>query len=63
MDLNKFIGYTKDEVLKILDKEEIKYSIVEFEDNKIFDTLLLVKYESKENGDVTLYFDRFRLNI
>ena len=63
MDLNKFIGYTKDEVLKILDKEEIKYSIVEFEDNKIFATLLLVKYESKENGDVTLYFDRFRLNI
>lgn len=63
MDLTGYIGYTKDEVLKILNENNLTYSIVEFEDNKFFDTLLLVKFEQRSNGEYVLYFDRFKLNL
>ena len=62
MDLNSLIGYPKDEVLKILDKENIKYKVVEFDENNFFDTELFVKVEYI-NNILTLYFDKFKLNI
>ena len=62
MDLNSLIGYPKEEVLKILDKQNLKYKVVEIQENKFFDTELFVKFEYI-NNILTLYFDKFKLNI
>lgn len=62
MELNNFIGFPKDEVLKMLDDNNIKYSIETFNENKKFDTELLSFYKETENGYI-LYFDKFLLNI
>lgn len=62
MDLNSLIGYPKEEVIKILKKENIKYEVVILEENKFFDTELFVKFEYI-NNILTLYFDKFKLNI
>jgi len=62
MDLNSLIGYPKEEVLKILDKQNLKYEVVNFNENNFFDTELFVKFEYI-NNILTLYFDKFKLNI
>ena len=62
MDLSSFIGYPKEEVLKALDENKIKYEVVEINENKFFDTELFVKFEYI-NNILTLYFDKFKLNI
>lgn len=60
--LDNLIGFPKDEVIKLLDEKNIKYSIVTFNENKKFDTELLAFYKETESGYI-LYFDKFLLNI
>jgi len=48
--------------LEILENEKIKYKVVEFNENEFFDTELFVKFEYI-NNILTLYFDKFKLNI
>ncbi len=62
MEFENLIGYPKDEVIKILDKEKVDYDIIEFNESKLFDTQLLVKFEYI-NNKLTLYFDKFKLNV
>jgi len=62
MDLNSLIGYPKEEVLNIVNKLNLKYKVVELDENKYFDTELFVKFEYI-NNILTLYFDKFKLNI
>lgn len=62
MNLNDYIGYPKNEVLEILDTENIKYKIVTIDENKFYDTELFVKF-AYINNILTLYFDKFKLNI
>jgi len=62
MELSDFIGYPKEEIIKILEDKKIPFEIVEFNNLKTYDTLLLVKFEVV-NGIYILYFDRFLLNI
>lgn len=62
MDLNSLIGYPKEEVLKSLDENKIKYEVVKINENKFYDTELFVKFEYI-NNILTLYFDKFKLNI
>ena len=62
MEFENLIGYPKDEVIKMLDKEKVDYDIIEFNESKLFDTQLLVKFEYI-NNKLTLYFDKFKLNV
>ena len=62
MNLNDYIGYPKDEVLNLLDSNKIEYNIVTIDENKFYDTELFVKFEYI-NNILTLYFDKFKLNI
>ena len=62
MEISDFIGYPKEEIIKILEDKKIPFEIVEFNNLKTYDTLLLVKFEVV-NGIYILYFDRFLLNI
>lgn len=62
MDLNSLIGYPKDEVLNFLKKQKIQFNIVDFNENKEYDTELFVKFEYI-NNILTVYFDKFKLNI
>ena len=60
MELSDFICYPKEEIIKILEDKKIPFEIVEFNNLKTYDTLLLVKFEVV-NGIYILYFDRFLL--
>ena len=62
MKIENFIGYPKNEVLKLLNEEKVEYDIVEFDENKFFDTQLLVKFEYI-NNKLILYFDKFKLEV
>lgn len=62
MDLNSLIGFPKEKVLQILEKENIKYNVVYICENKFYDTELFVKFEYINNIP-TLYFDKFKLDI
>ena len=62
MDLSSLIGYPKEEVLIALQKENITYNVIDMCENKFYDTELFVKFEYI-NNILTLYFDKFKLNI
>lgn len=62
MELSSLIGFPKDEVIEIIKKQNLKYKVIVLQDNKDFDTELFVKFEYI-NNILTLYFDRFKLNI
>ena len=62
MDLSAYIGYLKSDVLKIVEKENLEYKIVDLHEKVKFDTELFVKFENIDNI-LTLYFDGFILNI
>lgn len=62
MQLEDYIGYPKNELLKMLDAEKISYEIVDFNENKDFDTELFVKFEYI-NSKLIIYFDKFKFNI
>ena len=62
MKIENFIGYPKNEVLKLLNEEKVEYDIVEFDENKFFVTQLLVKFEYI-NNKLILYFDKFKLEV
>ena len=62
MELSSLIGFPKDEVIEIVKKQNIKYNVIDLDDNKNFDTELFVKFEYI-NNILTLYFDKFKLHI
>ena len=62
MDLNDYIGYLKEDVINLLNQQNIEYKIVTIDENKFYDTELFVKFEYI-NNILTLYFDKFKLNI
>lgn len=62
MNLKDYIGYLKEDVIKLLDSQNIEYKIVTIDENKFYDTELFVKFEYI-NNILTIYFDKFKLNI
>ncbi len=62
MNIENLIGFPKDVVIESLKKQNVKFEIVTFDENKNFDTLLLTKFENKEDK-IILFFDKFRLEI
>ncbi len=62
MDLNTLIGFPKEKVLEIINKQNLKYNIIDFNENSNYDTELFVKFEYI-NNILTLYFDKFKLHI
>lgn len=62
MNLNELIGFPKNEVLNLLNKEKIEFEVIDLNENKFYDTELFVKFEYI-NNILTLYFDKFKLNI
>ncbi|MBE5745841.1 MAG: hypothetical protein E7359_00940 [Clostridiales bacterium] len=62
MDLNSYIGCLKEDVINFLESQNIKYKSITISDNNFYDTELFVKFEYINNM-LTLYFDRFKLNI
>ena len=62
MELSSLIGFPKDEVIEIVKKQNLKYKVIDLDDNKNFDTELFVKFEYI-NNILTLYFDKFKLHI
>ena len=60
--LELLIGYPKDEVIEIVEERKINYKVVDFNKNSDYDTELFVKFEYI-NNILTLYFDKFKLNI
>lgn len=60
--LELLIGYPKDEVIEIVEERKINYKVVDFNENSDYDTELFVKFEYI-NNILTLYFDKFKLNI
>lgn len=62
MELSSLIGFPKDEVIEIIKKRNLKFKVIDLDDNKNFDTELFVKFEYI-NNILTLYFDKFKLHI
>lgn len=62
MELSSLIGFPKDEVIDLIKKQNLKYKVIDLEDNNSFDTELFVKFEYI-NNILTLYFDKFKLHI
>lgn len=62
MELSSLIGFPKDEVIEIIKKQNLKFKVIDLDDNKNFDTELFVKFEYI-NNILTLYFDKFKLHI
>ena len=62
MELSSLIGFPKDEVIEIVKKQNLKFKVIDLDDNKNFDTELFVKFEYI-NNILTLYFDKFKLHI
>ena len=62
MNLNTLIGFPKEKVLEIINKQNLKYNIIDFNENSNYDTELFVKFEYI-NNILTLYFDKFKLHI
>ncbi len=62
MELSSLIGFPKDEVIEIIKKQNLKFNVIDLDDNKNFDTELFVKFEYI-NNILTLYFDKFKLHI
>ncbi len=62
MDLNTLIGFPKEKVLEIINKQNLKYNIIDFNENSNYDTELFVKFEYI-NNILTLYFDKFKLHF
>lgn len=62
MEIENFIGFPKQFVLEKLNAKKVDFDIVEFDENKNFDTQLLVKFEYI-NNKLTLFFDNFRLKF
>ena len=64
MDLQNFIGYPIDFVKKELEKQNLKYTIIESSDiQKKYDTILVVKTLQSKDGIVKIVTDKFLLNI
>ena len=62
MDLNTLIGFPKEKVLEIINKQNLKYNIIDLNENSNYDTELFVKFEYI-NNILTLYFDKFKLHF
>ena len=63
MNINNYVGFPIETVKKELDKNLIKYKVVESSDaQRNFDTILVVKVTQKDDY-IELVTDKFMLNI